>query len=141
MVEIFLFFCLLIHLWKQVKNVKVIEQASTFGVPIGVLINCLPNHEMTASGESFCYTVLPNSVNTVPLELFQASDDCEESLRWKQEYPKYNASNLETEGVMEMSNSSYYFVHENHPAITLLRANKDLLCTDIDKQTKIDNEW
>lgn len=27
-----------------------VEHASTFGVPIGVLINCLPCHEMTASG-------------------------------------------------------------------------------------------
>ena len=71
----------------------------------------------------------------------QAAEDCEESLRWKQEYPQYNASNLEKEGVLEMPNSSYYFVHENHPAITLLRANKDLLITDIDIQKKIANEY
>ncbi len=125
----------------MIKEVHLLEHKSTFKVPLGVVINCLPSHEMTALGEAFCYTVLPDSINTVPLKLFQASEDCEESLRWKQEYPKYNASNLETEGVMEMSNSSYYFVHENHPAITLLRANKDLLAVDIDKEKKIDKEW
>lgn len=125
----------------MIKEVHLLEHKSTFKVPLGVVINCLPAHEMTAAGEAFCYTVLPESVNTVPLRLFQASEDCEESLRWKQEYPKYNAENLEKEGVLPFSNSSYYFVHENHPAITLLRANKDLLRTDIDAQKKIDHEW
>lgn len=44
--------------------------------------------------------------------------------------------------MMEVSkNSSYYFVKDDHPAITLLRANKDLLRNDLDTQKKVDNEW
>jgi hypothetical protein len=125
----------------KVKEVHLLEHKSTFKVPVGVIINCLPSHEMTAAGEAFCYTVLPESTNTVPLKLFQACEDNEESLRWKQEYPNYNAANLETEGVLEYSNSAFYFVHEGHPVITLLRANKDILRTDIDEQKMVANEW
>jgi hypothetical protein len=55
----------------MIKEVHLLEHKSTFKVPLGVVINCLPSHEMTASGEAFCYTVLPDSVNTVPLKLFQ----------------------------------------------------------------------
>lgn len=125
----------------ELKEVTVLGEKSTFEVPIGVVINCLPRHEMTANGEAFCYTVLPKSATSTPFKIFEAGEDCEEVLRWKQEYPNYNASNLEKEGVLDMSNASYYFVHENHPAITLLRANKDLLRTDVDAQEKVLNEW
>jgi hypothetical protein len=125
----------------MIKEVHLLEHKSTFKVPLGVVINCLPSHEMTASGEAFCYTVLPDSTNTIPLKLFSAPAESEEGIRWKQEYPQYNSANLETEGVMEMSNSAYYFVHEGHPAITLLMANKDLLRADIDTNAKVHKEW
>lgn len=96
---------------------------------------------MTGFGEAYCYTVLPESNNTVPIKLFEATDESEEGHRWRSQYPKYNASNLEKHGVLETTDCAYVFVHQNHPAVALLRANKDLLGSDIDKQQKIDNEW
>jgi hypothetical protein len=43
--------------------------------------------------------------------------------------------------VLEASDCAYLFVHQKHPVIALLRANRDLIGNDIDKQQKIDNEW
>lgn len=63
------------------KEVHLLEHKSTFKVPLGVVINCLPSHEMTSSGEAFCYTVLPDSSSSVPLKLFQSMEDNEESVR------------------------------------------------------------
>ena len=59
----------------------------------------------------------------------------------RKEYPKYKKANLEKHGVLETGDLAYLFVHQMHPAIALLRANKDLLGSDIDSQQKIDNEW
>lgn len=132
-----------------IQRAVLLEHKSNFKVPLGVTISCLPSNEMTGFGEGYCYTVLPESVNTVPLKLFEATDESEEGHRWRkvcvcvltpledctlrrvacdelgaQEYPKYNAGNLEKQGVLETTDCTYAFVHQNHPAVALLRANK-----------------
>lgn len=40
-----------------------------------------------------------------------------------------------------MNNTAYYFVHESHPAIALLRANVDLLGVNVDLKKKVEGEW
>lgn len=124
-----------------IHRAVLLESKNGFGVSLGVTINCLPSNEVTGYGEEYCYTVLPDSNNTVPIKLFELSDDNEDGHRWRKEYPKYNANNLQKQGVLDTSDCSYVFVHDHHPAIALLRANKDLLGSDIDNQQKIDNEW
>ena len=65
----------------------------------------------------------------------------EEGNQWRKDYPKYNATNIETEGVLEVQNCPYVFVHQDHPVISLLRHNASLIGCNIDAQPKIDNEW
>ena len=65
----------------------------------------------------------------------------QDGIRWRQEYPKYKKANIDKHGILETGDLAYLFVHQTHPAIALLRANKDLLGSDIDAQQKIDNEW
>lgn len=124
-----------------IHRAVLLEHKSTFKVPLGVTINCLPSNEMTSTGEGYCYTVLPESSNKTPLTLYEHSEDSAESMKWRKEYSKYNKANLEKTGTMEVADFDYIFVHETHPVIALLRANKDLLGCDIDKQQKIDNAW
>ena len=125
-----------------VKNLKLLEHKSSYGVGIGVNINCVPACEMTSFGEAFTYTVLPHGKSSVPLTLYEASDVSGEANTWRNQFPKYNSSNLETHGVLKTSDqSSYMFVHENHPVIGLLRANRDFVGCNIDEQHKVDNEW
>ena len=48
---------------------------------------------------------------------------------------------MDKEGVLSTPECSYLFVNQAHPAIAVLRANKDVLKTDIDTQQLIDGEW
>lgn len=56
-------------------------------------------------------------------------------------YGEYNERNLDTHNVLPVANQNYVFVHENHPVVSLLKANADLLGTDITDEKKIDGEW
>ena len=40
-----------------------------------------------------------------------------------------------------MPDSRYVFVNENHPVVSLLRVNKNLLGIDLDEIPKMDNQW
>ena len=124
-----------------VKKAVMFEQHNNFPVPLGVSISCLPAEEVTDNGERFVCTVLPHAKVQTPQLLFESDGNNVDSLKWTQQYPGFNGNNLETNEVMDVNNAPYVFVRENHPAIALLRANKDLLGSDIDEQPKIDNEW
>lgn len=124
-----------------IKKCTIIESRSTFPVPLGVKISSLPQDEFTEDGLSFNATVLPNSLNSTPQVVFEAESTNLDSENWHKNYGQYNASNLASYNVLEVQQCPYLFVHENHPVIALLRANRDLLKADIDAQPKIDNEW
>lgn len=124
-----------------IKRAVLIEHKSSFKVPLGVSISCLPSTEMTGFGEAFCYTILPESTNNVPLSLFEASEEGDVTAKWRRDYPKYHSGNLETHGILDAKDCSYTFVHKFHPSIALLRGNKELLGCDIDRQVMIDDEW
>lgn len=125
----------------MILKARIIEQKSTFPVPLGVQINCVTPEEVTDSGEKFVATVLPNSLNTTPLTVFETDVSSTEGIQWRKKYPAYNASNLETWGVMEVQRKPYLFVHEDHPVIALLRVNSDLLGADIDEAQRLDGQW
>ena len=124
-----------------ILKVRFLEQKSSFPVPLGVAMNCVHAEEVTDMGEKFVSTVLPNSVNTTPLTVFETDTSSKEGIEWRNKYPNYNASNLESWGVMEVKNCPYVFVHKSHPMIALLRVNKNLLGADIEEQVPMDNQW
>lgn len=124
-----------------VLKVRFLEQKSTFPVPLGVVMNCVHPEEVTDTGEKFVCTVLPNSLNTTPLTVFETDSSSAEGIQWRKQYPNYNATNLETWGVMEVKNCPYVFVHKTHPMIALLRVNKNLLGADIEEQIPMDEQW
>lgn len=66
-----------------VLRAKILQEKCTFKVPIGVTVSCLPSNETTASGESYCYTVLPESTSSVPIVLFESSEENENGNRWR----------------------------------------------------------
>ena len=124
-----------------IHELKVLQDRSTFPVPLGVTINCVPAHEMTDLGERFAYTVLPGMQNSVAQTIYQCDTGSEEGLQWRKDYPKWTAANLETEGVLHVDNNPWVFVHETHPVVALLRHNAGLIGCKIDEQPKIDQEW
>ena len=120
---------------------KIIEHRSSFPVPIGVIMNCIPMNEMVETGEKFAFTCLPMTTNTHPHVLFEADASQSEGFEWRKNYPDYTDTNLDTHNVLPVQGCPYVFVHEKHPVISLLRANSDLLGSKIDEHTKIDGEW
>lgn len=124
-----------------IHELKVLQDRSTFPVPLGVTINCVPSNEMTDLGERFAYTVLPGMQNSVGQTIYQCDTGSEEGLQWRKDYPKWTAANLETEGVLHVDNNPWVFVHETHPVVALLRHNAGLIGCKIDEQPKIDQEW
>ena len=49
-----------------IHEVKLLEHRSTFPVPMGATIECIPSHEKTDMGDGYAYTVLPHSVISAP---------------------------------------------------------------------------
>jgi hypothetical protein len=125
----------------MIHELKVLQESSTFPVPLGVTINCVPSHEMTDLGERYAYTVLPNVQNMVSQTIYQCDTGSEEGQQWRKDYPKWTAANLENEGVLHVDNNPWVFVHETHPVVALLRHNASLIGCKIDDQPKIDTEW
>ena len=144
-----------------IHEVLLLEHRSTFPVAMGANIECIPNHEKTDMGDGYAYTVLPQSVINTPHVLYQCDVGAEEGnqvrpapvlpriiagsdarrRQWRKEFPKYNSSNIDTEGILEVTGCPYVFVHQEHPVIMLLRHNSSLIGCNIDEQPKIDNEW
>lgn len=124
-----------------IHKVTALKHASSFPVPVGVTMSCVTPCEVTDMGEKFVCTVLPNATNTSPQVVYETDAESADSIEWRAKYPGFNSSNLENNGVIQLNGVSYCFVHENHPVISLLRVNKEILGADIDEQNKIDGQW
>ena len=125
----------------MIHEVTLLEHQSTFPVPLGVQINCVPPKEYTELGDAYAYTVLPHSTTSMPQEIYKTQKLSDEMYDWHKEFPQYNASNLESEGIMPVNNQSFVFIDCQHPVVSLLRHNSHLIGCDIDAQKKIDGTW
>jgi hypothetical protein len=124
-----------------VVKATLLEQKNGFPVPLGVQVSCIPGQEHNDLGEKFAFTSLPMTHNPMPLTLFEADANANTSQEWRKMYSEYNATNLESHNVLEVNNQNYVFVHENHPVISLLKANADLLGSELRDDQRIDGEW
>ena len=122
-------------------NAKVLEHKNSFPVPLGVNLSCIKGQEHVDTGEGYTFTALPMTHNPTPLVIFEADASAQTSQEWRRMYGEYNERNLDTHNVLPVANQNYVFVHENHPVISLLKANADLLGTEITEDKRIDGEW
>lgn len=123
------------------RKVSLLEHRSTFPVPLGITIPGLPHDEKVDTGQGYVYTVLPHSKISAPQQIYACDSSAEEGAAWRAEYPSYNRENIDKQGVLEVANCPYVFVHEKHPVISLLSHNAELIGCNIHEQPKIDNEW
>ena len=124
-----------------IHECTLLEHQSTFPVPLGVHINCVPPREVTELGEKFSYTVLANSVMASPQIIYKSEQLEDEMYDWHREFPNYNAANLESEGILPVNNQSFVFIDKCHPVIALLRNNQHLIGCDIDSQKKMNDQY
>ena len=124
-----------------VRSLTIQEQRSTFPCTLGVSISCVRPTEVTDLGDQYAYTVLPHSVIASPQNVYSSDVSLQEDADWRLKFSKWNRSNLESEGVIPVPNHSYLFVHQDHPAIGVLRYNADQISYDLEKQPKIDGQF
>jgi len=125
----------------QIVKATILQSSSTFPVPLGLTSTILQSKEMNCTGQKFLTTVLPNMSSSHPEVLYEADMTARQGAEWREHYRGYNKDNLDTQGVMEVKGCPYVFVSQGHPAINLLRANSDLLGSNIAEMNKIDGEW
>jgi hypothetical protein len=104
----------------------VLEQKNSFPVPLGINVSCIKGQEHIDTGECYTFTSLPMTHNPMPLVIFEADASAQTSQEWRRMYGEYNERNLDTHNVLPVANQNYVFVHENHPVISLLKANADM---------------
>lgn len=122
-------------------KVTVLEYQNGFPLPLGVSFSCVPSRECTRTGAAYAFSTLPEVTNSTPHVIYENETSTHESMSWRAQYPQFNVSNLDTEGVLNVQGENFVFVAKSHPVIDLLRINKDILNADIDEQPLIDNQW
>lgn len=60
---------------------------------------------------------------------------------WAEKFKDYNASNLRTLNVFTSEGCDHAFVGFDHPAVHLLRVNKEILGIDVDAVSRIDGTF
>jgi hypothetical protein len=124
-----------------IKKITVVESHTNVDEVIGVSIDGLPPKEFTGSGDTASLYLLGSGRVTEPQEIFSLTGNTELGMAWMKQYPQYTPDNLHDEGVMFLSGASYYFVHESHPAIHMLRVNQDQLGVLISEETQVQQGW
>lgn len=125
----------------NIISARLLESKNDYPFSVGITVSCLPRDEMVDTGERYTYTALANSSVHTPYTLYEADARTQDSQKWRNKYKEYNATNLETQGVLDVKQCPYVFVKDTHPIVDVLRINRDLIGTDIDLQDKIDKEW
>lgn len=123
-----------------IEEVELLSVRNDFPVDIGVTISCIPSQEATKHGTRYAFTAMNRTFNPQPQVLYQSNGDTEISA-WREQYPDYNSSNIETQGTLSAPGQPFIFVDQNHPSIELLRQNMDILDQDIDSYPLIDNQY
>ena len=124
-----------------ILSCRLVEYKSSFPVPVGVMMSCIPNNEMTDSGDRYAFTTLPMSSNTYPHTLFEADASQSEGNEWRKNYPEYTNDNLEKHNIIDVQGMPYVFAHETHPVIDLLRINNDIIGGNLEEYTKFQGDW
>jgi hypothetical protein len=124
-----------------IKSIKLRDAYSDFPVPLGVNINLVKGMEITDSGERFAFTICPNTHHTTQLGLYNGAPDNDKRIEWMKLYGQYNDSNVHSKNVLKIENQSHVFVDKNHPVVSVLKANPELLGAPLEDHKLIDNQW
>jgi len=124
-----------------IKKITIIESNTNIDEVVSVSIDGIPPKEFTVNGDGSSIFMLGAGRVSEPQQIFNLSGNTELGMAWMKQYPQYTNANLDIEGVMFLTGASYYFVHEGHPAIHMLKANQDQLGVQIRPDTLVDGSW
>lgn len=125
----------------RLVSCELLETHSTFPMQLGVSITSVPPTEASSTAHAYAFTTMPNAHNPTPSMLYEAGHDDSEQAAWREQYPRFSASNIDTLDTLTLPNESYLFIDKNHPVVEILRQNKDLLNKTIDQSQLFDGRW
>jgi len=125
----------------MVRRVTLLESHTNIDEAIAVHIDGLPQREFTGNGDGASLFLTGEGHCTQPQELFSVSGNAELGMQWMRMYPRYTSDNLESEGVMLLTGASYYFVHQDHPAVHFLRVNEEHLGVRLAQEPSLEGIW
>ena len=125
----------------MIKRVTILESSTNIEECVGVVVDGLPPNEFTANGDGVACFLTGSGRVTAPQEVFCLSGNTELGMAWMNQFPQYTSENLDKVGVMFLTGATYYFVHEGHPSIHMLRASQDELGVQITCDTMVDGQW
>lgn len=121
-----------------IHNVTLIESSTNIDEVVGIHIDGLPSREFTQNGEGAAIFLTGEGRVTQPQEIFNMSGNTELGLAWMRQYPKYTNTNLDSEGVIFLTGSTFYFVNSDHPAVHMLKSNEEQLGVQINLDNTIE---
>jgi hypothetical protein len=124
-----------------IKKITIVESSTNIDEVVSVNIDGIPPKEYTGNGDGASLFLMGSGRVTDPQEIFNLSGNTELGMAWMKQYPQYTNANLDVEGVMFLTGATYYFVHEGHPAIHMLKANQEQLGVQIRPDTLVDGTW
>lgn len=121
----------------MIRSVTILESNTNIDEIVSIKVDGLPPKEFTSNGDGASCFLTGEGKVTQPQEIFNMTGNTELGLAWMKQYPKYTSNNLEDIGVMILPGASYYFVHIEHPAIHMLKANENELGVHISQESSV----
>lgn len=125
----------------MIKRVTILESSTNIEESVGVAIDGLPPAEFTANGDGVACFLTGSGRVTAPRDVFSLTGNTELGLAWMTQFPQYTSDNLVSVGVMFLTGATYYFVHEGHPVIQMLRASQDELGVLLSADATVEGQW
>ena len=124
------------------RRVTLLESKTNIDEPVGIIIDGLPTKEFTGQGDpATCYLLGAGHVTT-PQEVYAISGNMELGLMWMQRFPQFTGDNLTEFGVLRLQGANFFFVHESHPTIIMLKASQTELGVLMLPDTQImEGQW
>ena len=126
----------------MIRSVTILESNTNIEEIVSIQVDGLPPKEFTANGDGASCFLTGQGKVTQPQEIFNMTGNTELGLAWMKQFPKYTSANLEHVGVMILPGASYYFVHIEHPAMHMLKANENELGVHISQESFVSGgDW
>ena len=91
-----------------------------FPFSIGIKVHGVPGNVYDESGQQWSAILGPSSHFAQDMPIFESSGDEKLMKSWEEEFPRWNAENLETVCAMRVPDSDIVMTHVDHPVVQLL---------------------
>lgn len=108
-----------------VHSITCTKVSSSFPLAVGAKITGVDSQAFSMRGDAYSTIIHPNETSTNPVTLKE--DDVSVATDFMTQYPGYTAANLRTKGVHPVTNKGFHLVASNHPVMTAIEDNKEML--------------